>query len=240
MRRYAALVVGVLAAALFLRLGVWQLDRLAQRRARNAQLEARLTSPPIRLADPGVPALPTDSLSYRSAQARGTFDFARQLVVMARARRGAPGVHVVTPLMLAESLAVLVERGWVPSADARGVDLRALAEPESAEVSGVLVVMPREVAAPSPASWPRYVRSPDPLALQAAYPYRLLPVVLRRDELPRALPPAFSPVPLPERGDGPHLSYALQWFAFAVIAVVGSIAVYRRTAREGGRGKEGK
>jgi len=42
-------------------------------------------------------------------------------------------------------------------------------------------------------------------------------------------------IPLPELGDGPHLSYAGQWFLFSACAVVGWVVIVRRAARQGGR-----
>jgi surfeit locus 1 family protein len=44
--------------------------------------------------------------------------------------------------------------------------------------------------------------------------------------LPRRLPP-------PELTNGPHLSYAIQWFSFAAIVLIGSFTLFRRTVRRG-------
>lgn len=233
MQRYAILAVGVLAALLFVRLGLWQLDRRGQRLARNAAIAARLAQPPVApgALNAGAPiaAADADSLAYRRATVGGAFDFAHQLVVVARSVNGVPGVSVVTPLRLSGDEAILVERGWVASADARTVDLAALREPDTATVTGVLLrqIAVRPTAADS--SWPRYVRVPDPRHVAADYPAPLVPLVLRRTVLPAGSPAGLRPVPLPELSGGPHLSYAIQWFAFAVIAVVGSVALYRKS-----------
>jgi cytochrome oxidase assembly protein ShyY1 len=226
MMRYGALIVGVLAAALCGRLGFWQLQRLDERRRSNAVIEANL----LRAALPPDRWI-ADSVDYRRAAATGVFDFERQLVIVARSRQGTPGVHVVTPLQLADGSAILVERGFAPSPDGRSVDLDELAEPDSARVEGVVlprVAEPQEV--PASAVWPAYVRRADPIVLQPLYPYPLRSRVLRRTT------PAIRPsdvlwtLEVPRRSTGPHLSYAVQWFAFATIALVGGVILATRSA----------
>lgn len=233
MKRYAVLVVAFIAAAVCVRLGIWQLQRLGERRARNDGLAARLAVPPLNLslAEPAV--LASDSLHFRRAVARGVFDFERQVVVLARSYQAAPGVHVVTPLRLPGGAAVLVERGWVPAPDGRTVELPPLREPDSALVEGVLMWPTQRIAVDSAgAAWPRYVRAARPAALQPAYPYPLHGLLLRRTEAPEGAPPPLRPVSLSALTSGPHLAYAIQWFAFAVIAVVGSVALYRKSVHE--------
>ena len=229
MKRYAALVIGLAAAVLFVRLGAWQLERRSERRAFNAAIQTRGEEPPLDASLIPHTGEASDSLHFRRAAASGTFDFGRQLVVMARGHRGNPGVYVVTPLVLDDSTAVLVVRGWVFSPDGKTVELAALSEPDRAEVRGVLVgvsSLPAVTVADS--TWPRHVRRVDPEALAPDYPYALHSLVLRRTELPENAPPILRAVQLPDLTDGPHLSYAIQWFAFALIALVGSFLLYRR------------
>ncbi len=132
-------LIAFLAAAVFVALGIWQLDRLDQRRARSAAIRARMAHPPVALGSDTVPA---DSLPFRRARVRGVFDLERQVIVVARSRRGVPGVHVVTPLRRLDEPAILVERGWVPSPDGKTVRLSALVEPETTAVVGVLLDPP--------------------------------------------------------------------------------------------------
>ncbi len=220
-RPLTVLVVALITAAVCIRLGIWQLDRLEQRRTRNALLEERRAMPPVELGRYPV----HDSLRFRRAEARGTFDFQRQIVVMARSQSGVPGVNVVTPLLLDDASAVLVERGWVPSPDARSVDLEALAEPDTSWVVGLLIAV-EEPSDPGD-GWPLYVRYANPPALQARYPYALVPFVLRRLEKAAAAPLGLREIPILQLTNGPHLSYAVQWFSFAVIAIVGSLLFVR-------------
>ena len=179
-------------------------------------VEARLAMPPVELPTEEDP----DSLRYRRVSTHGVFDFDREVVVVARSRHGVPAVHVVTPLRLQGGDAVLIERGQALSPDARTVDLSALVESARSSVTGVLVSL--ELGDSGSAGWPRYVRGVNPTELQRFYPYPLFPLVLRRTVAPADAPPDLTPVPVPELTNGPHLSYAVQWFSFAAIAIIGS------------------
>lgn len=228
MRRYLPLVFGVVVGMVCVRLGIWQLDRLSERKALNMRREARLAMEVLDLSE----HLSEDSFEGRRASATGVFDFERQIVVMLRSLRGVPGVHIVTPLRLEDGSAVLVERGWVPSPDAKTVDLSKIAEPDTSVVEGMLVQPSGPAGMSTADTWPIYVRRPNPVELESRFPYSLMPAVLRRTELPAAAPPVLRPLPPPDLTNGPHLSYAIQWFSFATIAVVGSaILVWRSNRR---------
>lgn len=233
---YIVLLAGVLAAVVCVRLGFWQLDRLAQRRGANARVAAQLSRPVLGADSVAAFAVAPDALDYRRARLTGRFDFTREIIVVARPLDGRPGVHVVTPLRLADGSAVLVERGWVPAADGRTADLGALVEQETASVEGVLLV-PRGPGSAGEESWPLHVRGIDPALLGPRFPYPLLPVILRRADSTHSI---LRPVPLPERTAGPHLSYAIQWFAFALIALVGSVALTRALRRQAMPGDAGR
>jgi surfeit locus 1 family protein len=226
MRRYAVLFMGFLVAAGCVRLGLWQVSRLKVRQARNTALQRALAQPPVDL----VTSLFAASVNRR-VTARGRFDFERQVVVEARSFGGTPGVVVVTPFLVIDGPAFMVERGWVPSPDGRAVDLTALTEPDTATIEGILLSPPAPIAPPADAvPFPLRVRWVDPVTLAPRYRYPVAPMVIRRTN-PSPLP-GLRPVPLPEVGNGPHLAYAIQWFAFAIIAMVGSVVLYRKERRE--------
>ena len=233
--RYVVLLIGGVAALLFIRLGVWQLGRLAERRARNQAIESRMDLDRLEIHSLPVSGGGADSLAFRRATVSGTFDFDHEIVVVARSRGGVPGVHVVTPLVLdggvggAAGGAVLVERAWVPSPDAMTADLEEVREPEASEVVGVLMRRAELHRGPWGDGWPRYVRSLDPEAVADDFSYALYPVALRRTARPHVAPQGLTLIPLPELTNGSHLSYAIQWFSFAVIAVVGSVALFVRS-----------
>lgn len=209
----------VAIAAVCVRLGFWQLDRLAQRRARNAEAVGRLALPPLDL----VGRVAADSARGRRIVARGVYDFARERVWPLRSFDGTPGVALVTPLRLPDGSAVFVDRGWVPSPDAYHVDRALYREPDSATVEGLGVI-------PPPANPPRGRDDVDPRALRDSLPYAVLPFFLQQTGPParqgRGLPRRWPP---PSLDDGPHLSYAIQWFSFALIIVVGTGALLRKT-----------
>ena len=225
-RDLIALVAALLVAGVCVRLGIWQLDRLQQRRARNAVVAAARARPELELR--GGPNLPMDSLRDRRVRARGVYDYARERLWHGRSYEGIPGVDFVTPLRLPDGTAVLVDRGWAPSPDGYHVDQGAYREPDSAEVMGFGMAAPRGRG------------DVDPMALGDSVPYRLLPVIIQQLPAVTGLhrppsPPstALHRPPPPSLSDGPHLSYVVQWFSFAAIIVVGSIALWRqRRTRE--------
>ena len=200
------------------RLGVWQLDRLRQRRARNAAVQEARARPPLALPAQG---LPPDSVWQRHIVAHGAYDYAYERP-WPRLYGGAVGVGLVTPLRLADGSAVLVDRGWVPAPDLAGADFTAYRERDAAvTVKGLAVAAPRALG------------DVDPNALADSVPYPLLPFVVQLlpDGAASGQPPLRAPPPALD--DGPHLSYAIQWFSFAVIVLVGTTFLVRRERAAG-------
>jgi surfeit locus 1 family protein len=226
-RDVAGLVVALLVAAACLRLAVWQVGRLHERRTRNAALLAARVRPPLEVNG----SLPADSARDRRLHARGVYDYGRERLWHARSYEGVPGVGFITPLRLADGVAVLVDRGWAPSPDAYHVDQGAYREGDSAVVLGLGLLAPRGRG------------DVDPAALRDSVPYTLLPFVIQQvppSTAPyRPLPPGLIRWPIPELSDGPHLSYAIQWFSFAVIILVGSVGLARKRAAEAAGGSRG-
>jgi surfeit locus 1 family protein len=218
-RRGVVGAAAVLVAAVCVRLGFWQLDRHDQRAARNAVIEARLAAPPL----DGATGLDADSSAYRRGIVVGIFDFDREVIEQGRVVNGVPAVYVVTPLVTEPGRMLLVERGYALSPDARGVDVTLLREPDTAMVEGVFMFLDGGEL-PTDRSWPLYMRRADPAVLQELYAEPLAPLVLRRTVMPPGAPRGLAPAPLPPLSLGPHLSYAVQWFLFAVIALVGPLA----------------
>src|SRR2546425_433678 len=106
-RDWVGLVVALLVAAICVRLGVWQLDRLHERRQRNALLLAARARPPLQVDG----SLPADSARDRRLVARGVYDYAHERLWHGRSYEGVPGVDLVTPLLLAVGGVGLVDRG---------------------------------------------------------------------------------------------------------------------------------
>lgn len=141
-RAWAFAVVAILATALFVRLGAWQLERLVERRAQNHE-QAALASA-ARLELPGTAPALADSLLWRRVRLTGTWDYDNEIVIRGRAALGSPGVHLVTPLRLEGSPAVLVLRGWLPAADGLSADFQsARPAPDDPQRDSTVVVMGR-------------------------------------------------------------------------------------------------
>jgi len=208
-------------AALFARLGLWQLDRLRERRALNRITAARLAHPP---EDVRRVRSDTGDLRYRRVTASGTLDYAHELVLTSRTHDGSPGVDIITPLRLAGSdTALLVNRGWVYSPDGISVDLARWREGDTATVEGYLDDFasggPALFRTPSSARGVRRLLR-DSLASTMPYPIAAGYLVVTS---PPSAPRDRAPVrlDLPALDEGPHTSYAIQWFFFAAVAVVG-------------------
>ena len=218
------LLLAVIVAGICIRLGVWQLARLHQRRAANQAIAAAMALPPVTLDTS------RDSLLHRRVIARGVYDRDHEFILRGRVYREAPGVLLVTALRLAgRDTAVLVNRGFVAAADAATPDLSGLDEPGMLEVRGITQPIAEDPAGAGRnvnngvVSWGRL----DLASVRAAVPYPLLDVVILQtpdSALPRR-PRRQETVAL---DDGPHLSYAIQWFAFATIALVGGGIIFFR------------
>ena len=229
LKSFGLIVVIVGVVGVCVRLGMWQLDRHAERAGRNAMIQARLEAAVIDLSG----SRPVDSLEFRRAQAAGVFDRSREIVQLGRAVNGVPAIYVATPLIISYGRAILVERGWVASPDARSVDVRTLDEPDTTLVTGVLL-RSAPGSPPSDTTWPLYVRRADPAVLAPLFPYSLDDLVLRRTARPPGAAARLGLAPVPQLTRGPHLSYAFQWFAFAAIAVIGPLiasGVFKRRSR---------
>jgi surfeit locus 1 family protein len=226
--RALPVIVGLLSAALFVRLGFWQLSRLHQRRAANAVASQARQGSPVDLNAPGVPR--DSSLADRPVVVRGEYDRSREIVLRNHVYRDSPGIWLVTPLRIAGSdSVVLVNRGFVPAPDAVTADLDSLNEPGEITVRGLAVPLPVTADSGEPLSrlgqwsWKRL----DLAALRRRLPYPILAVSILQapDSALPVRPIRLAPLPL---DDGPHLSYAIQWFAFATIGLVGGILLARK------------
>ena len=224
--RLAFLAFALLAGLICARLGFWQLSRLRERRASNARILASRELPLIDL-DQSAP----DSVAInRLVRASGSYDFNTEFVIRRQSMEGVPAVRVVTPLRPARGdTAVLVIRGIVPSPDANSVELDSLREPGPQRVEGVALSISTEPGGGEPletngrTTWGRL----DLGAIRKALPYpvRGLAILQRPDSLLPAFPRRIEPAPL---DDGTHLSYAVQWFGFALVAAVGGVLVTRK------------
>ena len=227
----------LLMAALFIRLGLWQVSRLRQRQAFNAVVQGRLDSAVTDFAR--VPHAPAEA-RFRRVRVAGAWDAAHEIMLAGRSRAGSPGVHVITPLRIAGSdTALLVNRGWVYAPDAaRPPDpARWRVRGDSATVTGFMVLLPPALPRATDPGTPPWLRWIEPAAVArwTGYPVHAFQLVQVGDSLPRDSTPArLAPPPLDE---GSHRGYAFQWFTFALIALVGVPVFVLTRGREAERAR---
>lgn len=204
-------VLAVVAVVAMVSLGFWQLRRLDERRDRNDLVEARMAQPAADIRDLAEGVDDPDDLRFRSVTATGTYVGAPVLV---RATQGGvPGALRYDQLQLedrGEGLWVL--RGFGPAEDS------SAAPSGEVTVEGIAIPVER---------LPRTSRR----ALDG-WQDRWPGVVVQAAD---AAPP-LTPVPTPELDEGPHLSYAVQWFLFAAVVVVGYPFLLRRRLRDDAAG----
>lgn len=216
----------VVSAAVFVRLGVWQLHRRSERRAQNAVIADRMRETE---RDAGTLALSdTTGIRFRRVRVTGTPDYEHELILAARSHKGSPGVNLLTPLRIAgRDTAVLVNRGWVYAPDGATIDEQKFRESDSVFV-GYAEVYPSPTGA-AYATKPRVLArlGADAAARAVPYPVARFYVVAVGDSTGAADRPArLAPPPLDE---GPHASYAVQWFSFAAIALAGAAFVIKQS-----------
>lgn len=214
-------------------LGVWQGNRLVERRAANDQALAARDQPPVDLTA-GAAVTPPD---YHRVILRGTWDDGVRIVLRGRVEDGTPGVMLVSGFRPAgQDSVILVNRGFVPSPDAASLDTGLVAPlpPGTVTVTGYLFRLPDDPDGGAPlarardTTWRRLnvtglrARIPDPVA--GYY------ILFQRDSGSPTWP---RPVPPPPLDDGPHASYMLQWFGIgAAILAFGVVFVLRGGSRE--------
>lgn len=220
-------VLGSIFALVCLRLGFWQLARLSERKALNREVSARATTAPVSLGQ-----LPRDTgdAHYRRVNLSGAYDFGHEIYVTNRSRNGSPGVQLVTPLRMAGTdTAVLVTRGWVYAPDGMTIERSRWKEPDTLSGEAFVVYFVHQDGTPKLPGRDRSYRWLDERTLAQDFPYPIAAyhlILISGGAAPGPnVPPRLDVPPLDE---GPHQSYAIQWFAFATISIIGMFLFVRR------------
>ncbi len=224
--------------ALMISLGLWQLDRLDEKREINDLIEARAEEPVVDVDELVDEAGGPDDLEYRAVSATGRYVSGADVRVSNRSMDGAPGDWIMSTLELDGGGSIVVNRGFLPRALV--AETATYATPTGdVEVEGWLLegaaggavgTPPASLAdAPPEVSRPDVeliadVAGVDGLVTDAVYIQSQGADQAGDIEGP-------IPVPLPELSEGTHLSYAVQWFLFTAIAIGGYPLVLRRIAR---------
>ena len=217
-------------------LGFWQLSRLQEKKDRNALIESRQEQPVAPVEEVVSASDPTsvgEDVRFREVTATGVYDEEAEVLVRNRTFDGAPGSWVLTPLVLDDGTAVVVNRGWVPVTGEQTIS--PVARPPTGEVvveGSLQASQSRGAFGPTDPSGEvldtlsrvdleRYQEQVD----EDLYPAW---IQLATQEPAQGAQP--TPVPLPELDEGPHLGYAVQWFTFTLIALIGYPMILRRRA----------
>jgi surfeit locus 1 family protein len=221
------LVPAMLAFAVLIALGTWQLERKTSKEGVIAALTQRLAAPPAPLPAPAAwPHLDQAGEEYRRVTFGATFDHAKEALVYGAASAfrpdvSGPGYWVFTPARLPDGAFVIVNRGFVPE-NRRNAAMRA-----AGQIAGPVAIVgavrwPEQRTLFSPADDPQknlwFVR--DPLAIAAAK--GIEPVAPFYVEQESPLPPGG----LPQAGKlavtlrNAHLQYAITWYGLALVLLV--------------------
>lgn len=214
-RRWIVLVAALLAAALTARLGVWQLDRAAQKLSNQAAIDAEAAKPALGNADVGHAPL------HRTVALRGTWVAERTVWLDNRPMDGHAGFFVVTPLRLAgRGDAILVQRGWAPRNQVDRSRLPPLVTPAGdVEVIGRLAASPSRLYELGQGSGGAIRQNLDPAAFAVESGLALLPLTVVQTAPAGADDGLLRHWPAADLGLHKHYGYAFQWFALCALIV---------------------
>ena len=212
----------------FLALGFWQLARNDHKQSLVRKARAAYAAPAPDVSEPVV--------SGRRVQASGRYDPAHTVLLRNQVHDGKDGVDVVTPLVLADGSAVVVDRGWIPA-----VGSRATPRPVTSDVvvvrgiahtSSPLSPQDTVASAGGQLSLPRV----DLSRIGRYVALQLQPIWIEAQAQTPAPTPEAPLLPQPPAPDQVnHVQYAIEWFSFAAIGIVGwPLALVAFSRRRGG------
>ncbi len=212
-----ATVVVLVAIGVMVRLGVWQLHRLEGRRAANAVIARQLAEPPITIDDQNATTVDPNELSFRRVSLQGEWDYAHEMELRYRSYDGQPGIHLLTPLHLTGSdTYVLVDRGWISFEQTGPVGRQPYDSGAGGGIEGLIYAL---IPQDGPSTEPGVFSQIDLARIGAQLPYPIQNYWVQR------LPAGANQTPplsegLPDLGDGSHLNYVIQWWAFALTLLI--------------------
>jgi cytochrome oxidase assembly protein ShyY1 len=214
----------------FIAAGFWQLSRNDQKHRKVREARAAYAAP--------APDVTATSAPGSRVQATGRYDPAYEVLLRNQVQNGHDGVHVLTPLVFTDGTAVIVDRGWVAALGDRN-------ESRIIEAEGGPVIVRGIARSSSPLSAQDAVTKTggvlslprvDLARIGAGVPYRLKPrwiEVQSQTPAPAKGAPALPQPPSPDQVN--HMQYAIQWFSFALIGIIGwPIALLAFSRRRGG------
>lgn len=227
--RWILLHVSVISLTAFMVfLGFWQLDRLDQKRDRNASIESNIE----RSIAPATPDTGTPGNEWRRVELQGRYLTDHEVTVINRSQDGVAGDNIAVPFRTEHHGTFLVNRGFVPLT----VSSRSIPTATTELVGYVRLTQTRGTlgAVDSSDTTTREFQRFDLPRIKGALGIEMntdyFVQVIKESPSPGTMFP--TPVPLPELDEGPHFSYALQWFFFSSVACAAWIVVIRRRLKE--------
>ncbi len=244
------LALTLAAAAVMVLLGNWQLSRYQERAALNERIDAATQVPPAPigavLPSPGGTVgasgqAPSTERAWTRVTVTGRYDASNVILVRSRTVEGRVGFEVVTPLILDDGSAVLVDRGWIPPASGGAIALPQVPATPTGEVTAVGRVhlsesQPSQISRREGRLETRWIAVP---ALARELPYPIYGAYLLLDEQTPAADQAFTAIPVRHENDWQNGGYVVQWWLFAVMALFGFGWAARREAHGHAEGTRG-
>lgn len=232
-RWIAAHLLFAVLLTIFVSAGFWQLSRYQTRKDLNTSITSRQDIAVVPIG-PLLADLDPSQAEYRTVSATGAY-FGPSVIVRSRSLNGQPGCHVLSTLAIEGGSALVVNRGWLPLDVCEGDKAESFGPTETVtQLTGrIRLTQTRGRFGPidPPDGVLAVMARVDVERLQQQIGVRLHPVYVEQitptdPDLPIGLPP-------PETDGGPHLGYTVQWFAFAMVSIVGYPLVLRKQAQEG-------
>ena len=218
--RVVILLAAVAACLGAARLGLWQLDRAAQKNAAQSSIDQRRTLPALATSELARNPSEAAAQLHRVALLSGRWMASATVFLENRQMQGRPGFYVLTPLLLEDGTAVVVQRGWLPRDLLDRTQVAAPSLPDGAvRVSGRIAPAPtRLYELGADATGP--IRQNLDLNAYAAETGRTLrPLSLLQAATSGGAPPDGLRRDWPQAAAGveKHYGYAFQWFALSVL-----------------------
>jgi cytochrome oxidase assembly protein ShyY1 len=228
--RWIVVHLGVLALVILMSyLAFWQLSRLDQKKSFNATLTAHSTAPVLKVED--IVSTDIEVIEWRRVELSGSYMSDKIVTVINRSQNGAAGYDVLVPFRTTTNQTFLVNKGFMqlsmPLPTLRTTPLTVLGYIRDTQSRGTLGAIDSTDAAVR-----EFQRFDIPLIAERLGVDTPPLFVQLRNELPAPTEQWPAPVSLPELNEGTHLSYAVQWFFFALTALVAWVVVVRRKMRE--------
>lgn len=209
----------LLASMVLIRLGLWQVERYYFRQIFNANY-IKATQLPVIDISKNINDI-TGDMEYRKVKIKGAFDNDHSIVRLNQYVDSRLGYSLLTPLILSDGTAVMIDRGWIP-AEGNGTrqDWLKYAVDGEISLSGIIrrsINIEKKDISKRPEFWIDF----DKDQVQQLYEYQLSPVFIQVFPTNNQTEPPLPMIATVEITDGPHAGYALQWFTFALILLLG-------------------